>query len=125
MIQSNSTLTVQGAWEVKRHFTLPAMTHEHDAQMIAERLGRLPGVRGTKTDVPRRRVTVVYDVTRLDYRRVLEALEKTGFPAPESWWLRLKASWLQNLDETGRENANAPEAPCCSNPKGIAPTKRH
>lgn len=125
MTQSESNLTVQGAWEVKRHFTLPAMTHERDAQIIAERLGRLPGVRGTKTDVSRHRVTVVYDVTRLDYRSVVDALAETGFPAPESWWLRLKAKWLQSLDETGRENANAPEAPCCSNPKGIAPTKRH
>ena len=52
-------------------------------------------------------------------------LEDIGFPASESWWSRLKANWLQYLDENGRENANAPAAPCCNNPRGIAPTKKH
>ena len=125
MNQSKSNLSVQGAWEVKRHFTLPAMTHRRDAQVIAERLDHLPGMRGAQTDTGRHRLTVVYDVTRLNYRQVLDALANTGFPLPDTWWSRLKTNWLQGLDETGRENANAPEAPCCSNPKGIASTRRH
>ena len=125
MNQSKANLSIQGAWDVKRHFTLPAMTHKRDAQVIAERIGRLPGVRGAETDIGRQRVTVVYDITRLDYQHVLDALVDTGFPIPDSWWSRLKANWLQGLDENGRENANAPDAPCCSNPKGVAPTRRH
>ena len=125
MRQNRANLAIQGTWEVRRRFTLPAMTHEHDAQVIVEHLGRLPGVRGTQADIDRHRLTTVYDVTRMDYRQILDVLEKTGFPVSETWWSRLKKKWFQNLDETGRENANAPEAPCCSNPKGIAPTKRH
>jgi len=124
MSRSGANLSVKGAWEVKRHFTLRAVTHERDAQVITEHLGNLPGVRGTETSIRRHRVTVVYDITRLDYRLVLDALEEIGFPAPETWWSRLKTSWLQSLDETGRENANAPPAPCCSNPRGIVPRKK-
>jgi copper chaperone CopZ len=125
MSQYTANLSVQGAWEVKRHFNLPTMTHDRDARTVTDRIGRLTGVRGTRADVRRHRVTVVYDTTRLYYRQVLDALAETGYPVPETWWSRLKTSWLQNLDETGRGNANRPEAPCCSNPKGIAPTKRH
>lgn len=125
MNQNKSILSVRGAWEVKRRFILPAMTHERDAQVVTDRIGRLPGVRATRADVGRRQVTVVYDTTRLYYRQVLEALAETGFPVPDTRWSRLKTNWLQNLDETGRENANVPAAPCCSNPKHIAPTRRH
>jgi copper chaperone CopZ len=124
MSQSRTNLSVNGAWEVKRHFTLPALTHERDAQVISDRLGNLPGVQGTDANVHRHRVTVVYDITLVDYRHLLDALAETGFPAPESWWSRVKASWLQSLDETGRANANTPAAPCCSNPRGIAQRKR-
>ena len=125
MKQNTSNLSVHGAWEVKRHFTLPAMTDGRDAQLVTNRIGQLPGVRGACADIGRHRVTVVYDTTQLYYRQVLDALAATGFPVPETWWSRLKTGWLQNLDETGRGNANAPAAPCCSNPKGIAPNKSH
>jgi copper chaperone CopZ len=124
MSHSRTNLSVTGTWEVKRHFTLPAVIHKRDAQVISERLGNLPGVHGTETNVHRHRVTVVYDITLVDYRHLLDALAETGFPAPETWWSRLKTYWFQSLDETGRENANAPAAPCCSNPRGIARTKK-
>jgi len=124
MHEHRPKLRAQGTWEVKRRVTLPAATHERDAQLIAERLGRLPGVSGMYMDVRRHRLSLVYDVTRLDYRQLLEALAEAGYPVSETRWSRWKASWLQGLDDTARDNANAPEAPCCSNPKGIAPSRK-
>jgi copper chaperone CopZ len=124
MTQHESVLATGESLEAKRSFTLPGMSHERDAQVVAERLGHLAGVRGVRTDVRRHRVTVVYDLTRLDCRRVLDVLADSGFPAPDTRWARLKTSWLQYLDENGRANANAPEAPCCSNPRGIAAHKK-
>jgi len=124
MNQHESTLAVRGAWEVKRHFMLPAMTHERDGQVVTARLGRLPGVRGANADLRRHRLTVVYDITRLYYREILDILEEIGFPERESWWLHWKRNWLQNLDETGRENANTPAAPCCSKPTCLTPENR-
>lgn len=95
------------------------LPHARDARMVAERLSHLPGARDA--DTGRRRMTVVYEITRLDHRQVLEALADIGFPLPDTWWSRLKTSWLQGLDETGREHAKAPPAaPRCSNPGGIA-----
>ena len=124
MQTSVSRLSVQGAWEVKRRFELPGMNHERDAQVVSSVIRNLPGVCGVLTDSTRAREVVVYDVTRLDYKSILAALEQAGFPAADTRWNRLKSRWLQSLDETGRENANAPAPVCCSNPKGIAPVKR-
>lgn len=124
MGDAKSRLSVQGAWEVKRHFTLPASTGEASARAIAERLSQLAGVRGTRADIGRHRLSVAYDVTQLDYRHVLETLTEAGLPAPIGWWSRLKAAWFQNMDETGRANARAPMAPCCNNPKVFSPPKK-
>ncbi len=116
---NTTKLAVHGAWEVKRHISLPAMMHERDAQVVARHVEGIPGVRGTKTDTDRHRITVVYDITLLDYSHLLDALTEIGFPTRDTWWSRLKTSWCHYADVTGRENANAPPAPCCSNPKGI------
>jgi len=124
MNQTSTRASTTGAWEVKRRFTLPDMSRQHDAGMIAERLGTMAGVCMVNTDLRRHRLTVVYDIRQTDYRRLLVALADAGFPVPDTWWSRLKARWLQNLDETGRENANAPEAPCCNSAPGVAPGKR-
>ncbi|MEA3274079.1 MAG: heavy-metal-associated domain-containing protein [Pseudomonadota bacterium] len=124
MTRSTTHLSAQGAWEVKRRFTLPGMSHERDAQVIAKHLGRLSGVSGTAADIGRHRLKVVYDTTQLVYLQVLEALEEVGFPTSDGRWARIKANWFQFLDVNGRENANAPEAPCCNNPKGIAKPKK-
>lgn len=126
MRQNSSKLSTRGAWDVKRHFSLPTMDDERDAQTVAAQIGQLAGVQGILADAGHHRLTVVYDITELYYREILDELSAAGFPVPDTRWSRLKASWLQGLDETGRGNANAPAAPCCSNPKGIVgPKKRH
>ena len=102
MIQDNRSRSVNGAWEVKRRFRLPGLSHPRDAQVITEWLGRLPGVLATEPDVGRRRLQVVYDITRLDYLQVLEALEQTGFPVAASRWERLRANWFQYRDRNRR-----------------------
>ena len=124
MTRNNTRPSSHGDWEVKRCFTLPAMAQESDAQAIAERLGRLSGVRGTSADIGRHRLTVVYDFTQTDCRAVLAALEEIGFPAADNRWARFKTWLYQYLDTNGRDNANAPAVPCCSNPKGLSRPRR-
>ena len=124
MTRNNTRPSSQGDWIVKRRFTLPAMAQESDAQAIAERFGRLSGVRGTSADIERHRLTVVYDFTQSDCMAVLAALEETGFPVADNRWARFKTNLFQYLDTNGRDNANAPAAPCCSNPKGICQPRR-
>jgi len=124
MSHTKARLKTEGAWEVKRDITLPSLSQERDTQLIMQHLKALPGLRGTQTDLKRQRVTVVYTQTQLDYGTVLQTLESIGFPTSQSRWSRMKANWLQFLDENGRENANAPPPPCCSNPRGIAPPRK-
>jgi len=125
MNQRTPGLKAHGAWEVKRRFPVPALNHERDEDLIEERIGSLKGVRATQTDINRRRVTVVYDITELSYRDLLAVLEDCGFPVPSTWWSRLKTTWFQGGDEIGRENAHARAAPCCSNPESILRSKNH
>lgn len=124
MQRSVSHLKTKGAWDVKRRFKIPAMIHERDAQVVSGMMKRLPGVIGVNTDAAQSQAVVVYDITRLDYQGILAALEQVGFPIADTRWNRFKTRWLQSLDQTGRENANAPPPVCCSNPKGLTPTKR-
>ena len=119
MIRHNRSSSVNGAWEVKRRFRLPGLSHERDAQVVTEWLGRLPGVLATKPDVGRRRLQVVYDITRTDYLQVLEALEQAGFPVSGGRWARLKANWFQYRDRNSRVNRAVPGAPVGSNPKDV------
>jgi copper chaperone CopZ len=116
MNQSTASLTPQGAWKVRRHVTLPTLEGEADVAAVAQCLESLPGVRGVQADPRRHRLTVVYDITRLNYRQILDTLTEGGYTPSDSRWARLKTNWLQGLDETGRENAHAPAAPCCSKP---------
>ncbi len=124
MSRNTTTLTTQGAWEVKRSFVLPAMTHERDAQVVSQQIERLPGVRGARADTRRHRVTIVYDITRLDCIHLLRAFAEAGFPAANTWWSGAKKSWYQYSDETGRDNASTPPAPCCNNPKGLSQPRK-
>jgi len=124
MTRDQSTLGIQGAWEVKRHFALPPPRDAQRDRRVSEHLAQLPGVRTAVVESSRHRVVVVYDINRLSYRQVLEALAQAGLPTPDTWWWRLKGNWLEYLDTTGRENAHLPEPSCCSHPKGLDPPKR-
>ncbi len=124
MPRNNTHLSPQGAWEVKRRITVSAMAHQSDTRAITEHLRRMSGVRGASADIERHCVTVVYDITQSSYLEVLAALAETGFPAADNRWARFKANYFQYLDTNGRDSANAPAPPCCSNPKGISQPRR-
>lgn len=110
----------RGAWDTRHWIGVPGMVHEADAQRLCEYLEALNGVSGVSCDTGSQRIRVTYDQTRLDYDTLLQQLEAFGFPAADGWWARQKGTWFQYLDRNARENANAPEPPCCSNPRGIA-----
>ena len=112
-------MKIKGVWDVKRRIPIPALRHQADAEVVVSALEGLPGVHEVIADTGRRHVQVLYDVTGSDYDTLREVLAGIGFPAANGWWERLKGNWYQYLDSNGRDNAHAPEPPCCSNPKGI------
>jgi hypothetical protein len=70
MSHNVAELSARGAWDVKRYFTLPGLSQPEDAEAAERQIGDLPGVRGVEADAGRHRVTVVYDLTELDYCHV-------------------------------------------------------
>lgn len=117
-------IRMRGAWDTRHWISVPGLVHEADGLSIQERLGEVGGIRGVEFSPKKHRLRITYDQTRIDYDTLLQHLGALGFPASDSWWSRQKGIWFQYLDRNARENANAPEPPCCSNPRGIAGTRR-
>lgn len=112
-------IKMRGAWDTRHWIRVPALTHDADGLQIRRYVAQLEGVRQVQVFTGSRKIRVTYDQTRVDYGRVLEALELAGFPASESWWSRVKTGWFQYLDTTARDNAKAPPLPCCSDPDSV------
>jgi len=118
-MSSEDYMRLPGAWDVRHWLRIPALRHDADAITIEEGLGRLSGVRGIQIYRSRRKIRVLYDQSNIDYQSIKQRLEEIGFPVENNWWWNQKGNWFQYLDCNARENANAPSAPCCSNPRGL------
>ncbi len=123
-MKTKDPLKPVGTWEIRRKIKIPALTHEADALVVERALGALRGVLKVRADVEKHQVEVRYDITVSDFWTIAEALDEVGFPHPNNWWWRYKANQFQYVDANGRDNANTPAPPCCSNPKGICHQQR-
>jgi hypothetical protein len=112
-------IKMRGAWDTRHWISVPALSHEADGLQLEKSLAELPGVNRIIAYPQKKKIRVTYDQTQLNYNQILERLESIGFPASTGWWALRKAGWFQYLDQTAKENACAPDPPCCSNPKGI------
>ncbi len=83
---------------------------------VEAKIGSLPGVRTVTADVKKHRAVVSYDVTVMDYRSIIAALEEAGFPPLDDWLSRVKGNWYRFTEENARENAKAPPPACCNKP---------
>lgn len=101
---------------VTRRFPVPGLGGAEDADMIEEELETLPGVMSAASDIGQGRVTVSYRVTECDYHTVSSKLREIGYPVADSWWVRLKSAWYQNIDLNDRDNAKAATGACCNRP---------
>jgi hypothetical protein len=64
-------------------------------------------------------VVVDYLLTRTDYQSLEHALDAAGLTPAAGRWARFKSGWYQNLDLTGRDNAEVPAPACCSKPPSV------
>ena len=113
-MSSEDYMRLPGAWDVRHWLRIPALRHDADGSAIEDELGGLDGIRGVQVYVSRRRIRVLYDQSKTDYRSIKDRLEAIGFPIADNWWWNQKGNWFQFLDANARENANAPPAPCCN-----------
>jgi copper chaperone CopZ len=114
------------AWEVRRRIRVPALRDKAGKAAAERALTNVDGVRGVSVVPEKSRVVVDYLVTKTDYQSLEGALEAAGVSPAAGRWARFKSGWYQNLKLTGRDNASAPAASCCSKPP-IPPsrTDRH
>ncbi len=112
----NTSLKLQGPWEVCRRFVFPSMSTLEDVVQIRRALAELPGVRGMDFDPGRHVVKVRYETTETDYLTIEQAAEQAGFTLVDSWLARKKKDWFQSMDLTSRENAGVGSSACCNKP---------
>jgi len=65
------------------------------------------------------RIQVSYNVTKIRYPTLLQALETEHLIKRLNWWERTKRNWYNQQDIVLRDNARAKPSPCCSNPTSI------
>jgi len=115
MISATKNQT-DSAWKVRRRIRNPGLRDKTGKAAAERALNDVDGVLRVSVDPEKSRVIVDYRVTKTDYQTLEGALEAAGVPPATSRWARFKSGWYQNLDLTGRDNASAPAAACCSKP---------
>ena len=113
---TSAALKLQGPWEVRRKFRIPALSDADGAEHVEQALNQVAGVRGVAIDFCHHLVRIRYETTETDYTTIRNALSAAGLPPKRGWWADQKARWLQNLDLTSRENAGVRPSPCCNKP---------
>lgn len=113
---TQAALKLRGPWEVRRKFRIPTLSDAGGAAHVEQALNQVTGVKGLAIELGRHLVKVRYETTETDYTTISNALNAIGLPPKHGWWADRKASWLQGLDVTSRENAGVRPSPCCNKP---------
>ena len=69
---------------MKETFSVPDVHCEHCDRAITGALTSLEGVSGTKVDLEGKEVTVEYDETSVDRKKLIEIIEEEGYPVGRS-----------------------------------------
>ena len=115
-MKTSSSMKSDGAWDVNRRITIPALVHAADGMAIERVVNAISGVRNVSINVDKHQVAVRYVASKTDYREILELMENTGFPPLDSWWSRVRGNWYEFSDSNARDNAKAPPPACCNKP---------
>ena len=110
----HAALKLQGPWEIRRKFKIPALSDVDAAEHVEQALNRVAGVREWAIDLSHHLVRIRYETTETDCETYRNAIATVGVPPMCGWWAEQKARWLQNLDLTSRENAGVRPSPCCN-----------
>jgi hypothetical protein len=82
-------------------------------------LSALEGVSEAKAEASEKWIQVRYDVAKIQYPALIQALEAEGLLKRPGWREKLKRGWYADQDCVARDNARAKPSPCCSNPTSI------
>ncbi len=115
-MQRSRTAKESGVWDVQRKIAIPKLAIDSDASVVIAALEALNGVRHVTAETEKKRISVAYDASQIDYRTIVATLHEVGFPPLNSWWTNFRGRLYQFTDSNARENANTPAPPCCNKP---------
>lgn len=79
-------------------------------------LEQMPAIKKADYEASKNRIIVEYDLLNISYKQLLSILVEKGIGIKKSFTFSLLSSWLNYIDKTAEENANAPPASCCNRP---------
>ena len=91
-------------------------------QSLPQALGILAAIEvvsEAKAEASGKWIQMRYDVAKIQYPALIQALEVEGLLKQPGWWENLKRGWYTDQDCVARDNARAKPSPCCSNPTSI------
>jgi len=90
-----------------------------NAEHYADVLRQQPGVLEVTPDHEKGQLAVRYNLKLINMEKMENVLAEQGYAWPNSFWQRTKRNWLHYTEQNELDNANVPDAPCCSHPEEI------
>ena len=90
-----------------------------NAEKYADALRKQNGVIEVEVDTNKGRLAVRYNLKLITMEKIESVLAEQGYAWPNSFWQRSKRNWLHYTEQNELDNANVPDAPCCSHPDEI------
>lgn len=102
----------------KRKINVEGMTCEGCEKKIDEALSKINGIKQVKADKAGK-VYLEYDLMKIKLKGIEEQIIKLGYKLPNKFLDRTKRGFIHDTEQNEYDNMNAPDTPCCSNPKEI------
>lgn len=109
-------VVVDSRWVVTRKIPISSENISEVKKRLDSALCGSPGVIEVDVDHKISKILVEYDVTKIQYKAVLEQIVKAGGAIKDNYWFRWKQGWIEFAETNMRDNAKAPPPACCNKP---------
>ncbi len=103
----------------KRIFPVVLSESEEIPKEVQDAFQSRSGVLSVTREGDRQRLTIEYDLMKIDARKILEVLRNAERIPSLGVLAKLHWSLIAFGEENERDNANAPAMSCCSNPDAL------
>lgn len=102
----------------KRKIILEGEIAESDKLKIEGKLRILKGIIRINFDISTKKISIEYDLLKVNLNFVESEIQKLGFKLSEKWFERTKRDMLHDTEKNEIDNFNAKPG-CCSNIEGL------
>ncbi len=100
----------------RRTIDLAGITEEARRSEIQTAILRLDGVKRVEPESDGK-FSVDYNLMKISLQEIEEVIQSKGHQMNAGFLARLKRAFIHYTEQNEFDNATAPDAPCCSNPK--------